>query len=46
LIHISELSDSAFADPGQIVGEGMAVRARILHIDPDARRLGLSIRQA
>jgi small subunit ribosomal protein S1 len=46
LIHISELSDSAFTEPGEVVSENLAVRARILHIDPDARRLGLSMRQA
>ncbi len=46
LIHISELSDIPFVDPTQVVSEGMSVRARVLHIDPASRRLGLSIRQA
>ncbi len=46
LIHISELSDRPFISPHEVVVEGQSVRARILHIDPEARRLGLSIRQA
>lgn len=46
LIHISELSEEAFMYAQQVVSEGQEVRARILHIDPKARRLGLSIRQA
>jgi len=46
LIHISELSDTPFIEPQHIVGQGQRVRARILHIDPTARRLGLSVRQA
>jgi small subunit ribosomal protein S1 len=46
LIHISELSGDAFMYAQQVVSEGQEVQARILHIDPKARRLGLSIRQA
>lgn len=46
LIHISELSDGPFVDIRQVVTEGQGIRARVLHIDPDARRLGLSLRQA
>ncbi len=46
LIHISELSDRPFISPHEVVVEGQSVRARILHVDPEARRLGLSIRQA
>ncbi len=46
LIHISELSDTPFEHPSEVVSEGVAVRVRVLHIDADARRLGLSLRQA
>jgi small subunit ribosomal protein S1 len=46
LIHISELSEGPFTHPGEIVTEGENVRVRVLHIDPDSRRLGLSLRQA
>lgn len=46
LIHISELSDRPFISPHEVVAEGQAIRARVLHVDPHARRLGLSIRQA
>jgi len=46
LIHISELSDHPFASPCDIVAEGQRVSVRVLHIDPQGRRLGMSIRQA
>jgi small subunit ribosomal protein S1 len=45
LIHISELADRPFNQPGDVVGEGQQVRVRVLHIDVDGRRLGLSLRQ-
>ena len=45
LIHVSELADSTPRDPGQVVNAGETVQAKIIHIDPVARRLGLSIRQ-
>lgn len=46
LIHLRELADREFSDPREIVTEGQHVRVRILHIDPVARRLGLSLRLA
>lgn len=46
LIHISELSEGPFTDPASVVTEGQTIRVRVLHIDPAARRLGLSLRQA
>jgi small subunit ribosomal protein S1 len=46
LIHISELADHPFDHPREVVHEGQAVQVRVLHIDVDGRRLGLSIRQA
>lgn len=44
LIHFSELAEGHFLHPRNVVAEGETVRARILSIDGDARRLGLSLR--
>jgi small subunit ribosomal protein S1 len=45
LIHISELSDKNITHPREVVSEGQAVKVRIIHIDPDRRRMGLSMKQ-
>lgn len=45
LIHISELAEGRFLHPRNVVEEGERVTARILNIDPEGRRLGLSLRQ-
>ena len=45
LIHLSELP-SGISDPKQVLHEGEEVTVRILRIDPERRRLGLSMRQA
>jgi small subunit ribosomal protein S1 len=44
LIHVSELAEGHFLHPRNVVAEGQRVRARILSIDGNARRLGLSLR--
>lgn len=44
LIHVSELAEGQFLHPRNVVKEGESVRARILNIDSQARRLGLSLR--
>ena len=46
LVHISELSDNAIQHPKQVVKEGDILRLKILSIEPERRRLGLSLRQA
>ena len=46
LIHISELSSRMISHPREIVHEGDEVRLKILRIEPERRRLGLSLRQA
>jgi small subunit ribosomal protein S1 len=46
LVHISELSDERITHPKQVVREGEAVQLRIIKIDPQRHRLGLSLRQA
>src|SRR6478672_5319022 len=44
LIHLSELTPG-MSDPKQVLHEGEEVTVRILRIDPERRRLGLSVRQ-
>jgi len=46
LIHISELAPRVIQHPREVVGEGDKVRLKILRIEPERRRLGLSLRQA
>lgn len=45
LIHISELAEGHFLHPYNVVKEGDQVEARIVHIDGQGRRLGLSLRR-
>jgi small subunit ribosomal protein S1 len=44
LIHVSELAEGHFLHPRNVVSEGQRVSARVLSIDSQARRLGLSLR--
>ncbi|HMQ55316.1 MAG TPA: S1 RNA-binding domain-containing protein [Anaerolineae bacterium] len=44
LIHISEISDKNITHPKDVLSEGAEVRVRIIHIDPDRRRMGLSLK--
>lgn len=46
LIHISELSDSQVGHPHEVVHEGDEVNVRIISIEPNRRRMGLSLKQA
>jgi small subunit ribosomal protein S1 len=45
LIHISELSDHRIAHPKEVVKEGQRVRLRIIKIEPEKRRMGLSLKR-
>ncbi|GAB4520603.1 MAG: hypothetical protein Kow0047_31780 [Anaerolineae bacterium] len=45
LIHISELAEGQFLHPRNVVQEGQRVRVRILNIDPEQHRMGLSMRR-
>ncbi|MDA1189694.1 MAG: S1 RNA-binding domain-containing protein, partial [Chloroflexi bacterium] len=45
LIHISELSDRIINHPKEAVAEGDVVKLKILRIEPERRRLGLSLKQ-
>lgn len=46
LIHLSELTDRAVQDAAQVVQEGEQLPVKIIHINSQRRRLGLSARQA
>ena len=46
LIHISELTSRMINHPREVVEEGESVKLRILRIEPERRRLGLSLKQA
>ena len=45
LIHVSELAEGHFLHPRNVVREGDVVSVRILNIDSERRRMGLSLRQ-
>jgi len=45
LIHISELTDRPINHPREVVNEGDRVVARIIRIDKERRRIGLSLKQ-
>ncbi len=44
LLHASQISDPAPANPSDLLREGMTIQARIISIEPHRQRLGLSIR--
>ena len=46
LIHISELSHESVDDPSKVVKEGDIVKAEIIAIDPEERRIALSLKSA
>lgn len=46
LIHISELSEERIAHPKNVVSVGDVVTVCIVRIEPERRRLGLSLKQA
>ncbi len=45
LIHISELSYKQINHPREVVKEGEQVQVRIISIEPERRRMGLSLKQ-
>ncbi len=45
LIHISELSNEHVNHPKEVVKEGQVVTLRVIHIDPERHRIGLSMKQ-
>ena len=46
LIHITELSASVITNPSEVVSEGEVRKVKILRIEADRKRLGLSLKQA
>ena len=46
LVHISELSESRINHPQEVVQEGETWPLKIIRIDADQRRIGLSLKQA
>lgn len=44
LIHISELAHGHVDKPSDVVSEGQKVRVRIIRIEPDRKRIGLSLK--
>ena len=45
LIHISELAQHHVEDPSEVLRNGMEVNVKIIEIDPDRRRLSLSLKR-
>ena len=46
LIHISELSHQRVAHPGDVVHEGQRIKLKVISLDSERHRLGLSLKQA
>ena len=44
LIHISEITDKNITHPREVLSEGEEIKVRIIHIDPERRRMGLSMK--
>lgn len=45
LVHISEMQDGYTSSPYDVVSPGMEVTVRILEIDPERERIGLSMKE-
>ena len=45
LVHVSELSEQRIAHPKEVLKEGDVVTLRVIKIDPERRRIGLSLRK-
>ncbi len=44
LVHVSELAERYVADPRKVVRVGQIVRVRVLKVDPELKRIGLSMK--
>ncbi|GAB6092113.1 30S ribosomal protein S1 [Furfurilactobacillus curtus] len=44
LVHISQISHEHIATPNDVLKVGQAVQVKVLNVDPDQQRLGLSIK--
>ncbi len=45
LVHISELANHHVENPREVVNQGDAVRAKVIEMDADRRRLSLSLKR-
>lgn len=45
LIHISEISDTRIEHPKEVLKEGETIALRVIRIDPEQHRIGLSMRK-
>ncbi|MGI6207378.1 MAG: 30S ribosomal protein S1 [Anaerolineae bacterium] len=45
LIHVSELSDRRVTHPNEVVQEGDKVTLRVIRVEPERRRIGLSLKR-
>lgn len=45
LIHVSELSEQRVGHPKEVVHEGEVVTLRVIKVEPERRRIGLSLRK-
>ncbi|MGG7377339.1 S1 RNA-binding domain-containing protein, partial [Escherichia coli] len=45
LIHISELADHHVENPRDVVAQGDEVNVKVIEIDPERRRLSLSLKR-
>ncbi len=46
LVHISELADYHVGEPSEVVSEGEDVDVKVLRVQPDERRISLSLKEA
>ena len=46
LVHVSQLADRFISDPNQVVKVGQVVKVRVLEVDEQLKRVGLSMRSA
>jgi small subunit ribosomal protein S1 len=46
LVHISEVSHARIRRPQEVLKEGQEVSVKVLHLDPQARRMSLSVKAA
>lgn len=45
LIHISELSDQLFGKVEEVISKGQEVTAKVVKVDPEAKKISLSIKE-
>lgn len=46
LVHISEITDKAITNPAEVLKLGQVVKARVILLEPEKRKIGLSIKAA